>query len=211
MRLSRPASRIWQIRWDNRSTTSLKPCSAAWLKLTSVSNGVFPYFRRGLALQCSRSRMLIVWRMATRSSWPRGRASRCQRTGSAAPFRASTSHSSPELVFERGGHMGMGDVRSNRVGRDSSLRAAPRGRWPPEATADELLMLTISKRGYVWWPDTVSPAVLPEVRSAETAKHVTDRYLLGLARRNGGRVVTFDRALATSGGDDAICLLPANR
>lgn len=87
----------------------------------------------------------------------------------------------------------------------------PGGRWTPEATADELLMLTISKRGYVWWPDTVSPAVLTEVRAAGTAKHVTDRYLLGLARRNGGRVVTFDRALAMAGGDDVICLLQANR
>lgn len=87
----------------------------------------------------------------------------------------------------------------------------PGGRWPTEATADQLLMLTISKRGYVWWPDTVSPAVLPEVRSAGVAKHVTDRYLLGLARRNGGRVVTFDRALANAGGDDVICLLTADR
>jgi toxin-antitoxin system PIN domain toxin len=84
----------------------------------------------------------------------------------------------------------------------------PGGQWPPEATADRLLMLTISNREYQWWPDMVSPAVLPEVRSATTAKQVTDRYLLGLARRNGGRVVTFDRALATTGGDDVVCLLP---
>jgi toxin-antitoxin system PIN domain toxin len=84
----------------------------------------------------------------------------------------------------------------------------PGGQWPPEATADRLLMLTISNREYLWWPDMVSPAVLPEVRAAATAKQVTDRYLLGLARRNGGRVVTFDRALATAGGDDVVCLLP---
>jgi toxin-antitoxin system PIN domain toxin len=87
----------------------------------------------------------------------------------------------------------------------------PGGKWPPDVTADRLLLLTISNREYVWWADTVSPAVLPEVRSAGTAKHVTDRYLLGLARRNGGRVVTFDRALATAGGDDVTCLLPAVR
>jgi uncharacterized protein len=83
----------------------------------------------------------------------------------------------------------------------------PGGSWPPEATADRLLLLTTSNREYAWWADAVSPAVLPEVRSAATAKQVTDRYLLGLARRNGGRVVTFDRALATAGGTDAICLL----
>jgi len=68
-------------------------------------------------------------------------------------------------------------------------------------------MLTVSSRGHEWWPDAVSPAVMPEVRSAVTGKQITDRYLLGLARRNGGGVVTFDRALANAGGDDVILLL----
>ena len=84
----------------------------------------------------------------------------------------------------------------------------PGGKWSPEATADRLLMLTATSREYAWWPDVVSPAVLPEVRSADTGKQVTDRYLLGLARRNSGRVVTFDRALAAAGGHDVLCLLP---
>jgi toxin-antitoxin system PIN domain toxin len=85
----------------------------------------------------------------------------------------------------------------------------PGTRWPPEATADRLLMMIVTNREYVWWPSAVSPAVLPEVRSAETGKQVTDRYLLGLARRNRGKLVTFDRALAAAGGDSVICLLPA--
>lgn len=84
----------------------------------------------------------------------------------------------------------------------------PGGQWSPEITADRLLLLTSTNREYVWWADAVSPAVLPEVRSAVTARQVTDRYLLGLARRNGGRVVTFDRALAAAAGADALCLLP---
>jgi predicted nucleic acid-binding protein len=46
-----------------------------------------------------------------------------------------------------------------------------------------------------------------EVRQAETARQVTDRYLLGLARRYGGRVVTCDHGLAVAGGDDVIDLL----
>ena len=87
----------------------------------------------------------------------------------------------------------------------------PGGKWSPEATADRLLMMTISNRGHMWWPGIVSPAVLPEVRSAGTAKQVTDRYLLGLARRNGGQVITFDRALATVGSDDVVCLLPTGQ
>ena len=85
----------------------------------------------------------------------------------------------------------------------------PGTRWAPEATADRLLMMIVTNREYVWWPTTVSPAVLPEVRSAETGKQVTDRYLLSLARRNRGQLVTFDRALAEAGGDDVVCLLPS--
>lgn len=84
----------------------------------------------------------------------------------------------------------------------------PGGDWPPETTVDRLLMLTVANRAYVWWPDAVSPAVLPEVRAATTGKQVTDRYLLGLARRNAGQLVTFDRALAAFGGPDVVCLLP---
>lgn len=82
------------------------------------------------------------------------------------------------------------------------------GAWPPETTADRLLLLTATSREYVWWPDAVSPIMLPEVRAAVTAKQVTDRYLLGLARKNGGQLATFDRALAAFGGGDIVCLLP---
>jgi len=85
----------------------------------------------------------------------------------------------------------------------------PGGPWPPEATADRLLILTAANGEYVFWPDAVSPAVMPEVRTAGTGKQITDRYLLGLARRHGGRLVTFDRALAATGGRDVVCLLPA--
>ena len=82
------------------------------------------------------------------------------------------------------------------------------GRVSPEATADRLLLLTVSTPTHTWWPDLVSPALMAEVRLAATAKQVTDGYLLGLARRHGGQLVTFDRALAMTGGADAVCLLP---
>lgn len=85
----------------------------------------------------------------------------------------------------------------------------PGGPWAPETTADRLLLLTAAGRDYVFWPDAVSPATLPEVRTATAAKQITDRYLLGLARRHGGRLITFDRALAVTGGSDVVCLLPA--
>jgi toxin-antitoxin system PIN domain toxin len=84
----------------------------------------------------------------------------------------------------------------------------PGTKWSPEETADRLLMMIVTNREYVWWPSVVAPAVLPEVRSAETGKQVTDRYLLGIARRNRGQVATFDRALSVAGGESIICLLP---
>jgi uncharacterized protein len=70
------------------------------------------------------------------------------------------------------------------------------GSRPPRATADALLQLRVSSPGHLFWPDAVSPAVMLELRQAETARQVTDRYLLGLARRYQGRLVTCDRALA---------------
>jgi len=45
--------------------------------------------------------------------------------------------------------------------------------------------------------------------AATAAKQIADRYLLGLARRHGGRLITFDRALAVTGDSDMVCLLPA--
>jgi toxin-antitoxin system PIN domain toxin len=78
----------------------------------------------------------------------------------------------------------------------------------PEVTADALIQMRIANRGHRWWADVVSPAVVSEVRSAQTAKQVADRYLLGLARRYRGRLVTFDRGIAQVGGPDVACLLP---
>lgn len=85
----------------------------------------------------------------------------------------------------------------------------PGGAWLPERTADQLLLLTADGRVHEFWPDALSPAVMPEVRMAQTGRQLTDRYLLGLARRKGGKVVTFDRGLIAVGGDDVICLLPS--
>ena len=87
----------------------------------------------------------------------------------------------------------------------------PGGAWAPDTTAGALLVLTASSHGYIWWPDAISPVLLQEVRSATIGKQVTDRYLLGLARRNGGQVATFDRALAAFGRGDVIGLLPPHQ
>ena len=83
----------------------------------------------------------------------------------------------------------------------------PVGARPPRATVDALLQFRVSTAGHVFWPDAVSPAAMIELRQADTARQVTDRYLLGLARRFGGRLVTCDHGLVVAGGDDVINLL----
>jgi toxin-antitoxin system PIN domain toxin len=83
------------------------------------------------------------------------------------------------------------------------------GARSPEATADALIQMRVANRGHIWWADAVSPAVVSEVRRSQTSRQVTDRYLLGLARRYSGLFITFDRAIAQVGGPDAVCLLPS--
>lgn len=55
-----------------------------------------------------------------------------------------------------------------------------------------------------FWPDAVS---FRDVDLSDLSGHrqVTDSYLSALARSNGGRLVTFDRALATR--DESVLLL----
>jgi predicted nucleic acid-binding protein len=84
----------------------------------------------------------------------------------------------------------------------------PGGPWSPETTADRLLLLSASSRAYEFWPDAIEPAGMAEIRTARTAGQITDRYLLGLAQRHDGRVITFDSGLAGSAGNDAKNLLP---
>jgi hypothetical protein len=66
----------------------------------------------------------------------------------------------------------------------------PGGPWPPETIADRLLLLTAARSEYEFWPDAIAPSTMAEIRTAATAKQITDRYLLGLVRRHGGREVT---------------------
>jgi uncharacterized protein len=87
----------------------------------------------------------------------------------------------------------------------------PLGGRPPRATVDALLQLRVSSSGHLFWADVVSPATMLELREAVTARQVTDRYLLGLARRYNGQVVTCDHGLAVAGGSDVVDLLASPR
>jgi predicted nucleic acid-binding protein len=71
---------------------------------------------------------------------------------------------------------------------------------------DDCGSATSTRGEHEFWFDAIAPATMAEVRTATTAKQITDSYLLGLARRQTGRVMTFDRAFAAAGGDDVLCL-----
>ena len=101
----------------------------------------------------------------------------------------------------------MGNLSAYRARRHPCLCTASGWQPPAACDADALLQLRVTNSGHLFWPDVVSPAIMLELRQAETARQVTDRYLLGLARRYGGRVVTCDHGLAVAGGDDVFDLL----
>lgn len=87
----------------------------------------------------------------------------------------------------------------------------PEYRVTPAITA--LLIRQLRRRApkHRWW--TESPSDLPEVWTTPLVKvkdQLTDNYLLGLARQQGGRLITFDPNLAAVGRDDVQCLLPTH-
>jgi len=112
-----------------------------------------------------------------------------------------------QWVVTRGAAEGWATCPLTELGVIRVCAQLPAGSRAPRATADALLQLRVTNSGHLFWPDAVSPAIMLELRQADTARQVTDRYLLGLARRYGGRVVTCDHGLAVAGGDDVIDLL----
>lgn len=112
-----------------------------------------------------------------------------------------------QWVLSKGAHEGWATCPLTELGVIRVCAQLPVGGRPPRATVDALLQLRVSSQGHRFWPDALSPSVMLELRQAETARQVTDRYLLGLARRYGGKVVTCDRGLALAGGADVVDLL----
>lgn len=64
--------------------------------------------------------------------------------------------------------------------------------------AIRLLRAQLLKPGHVFWPDDISlsdPMLFDQGR-LHGSRQITDVYLLALAVKNGGRLVTFDRGIA---------------
>ena len=71
------------------------------------------------------------------------------------------------------------------------LRSAPEG----VKTAESILSSLQTLAGYEFWPDDLSYREVGLSR-IQGHKQVTDAYLVALAAHHGGRLATFDRALA---------------
>jgi len=80
------------------------------------------------------------------------------------------------------------------------VRILCQGRYPERPTAaqaTEQLRLQLAQPGHEFWPDSVSitDGELFDRARILGPKQISDVYLLGLAVKNGGRLVTFDRAI----------------
>jgi toxin-antitoxin system PIN domain toxin len=83
------------------------------------------------------------------------------------------------------------------------VRIACQGRYPLRLTAAQviaLLRMQLGQASHEFWPDDISIAdgALFDSSRILGPKQITDVYLLALAVKNGGRLVTFDRAIPLS-------------
>ena len=100
--------------------------------------------------------------------------------------------------------------------QNGCIRIMSHARYPspiPVQSGLERLREATASRHHTFWPDDVT---LLDERVADAGRihgprQLTDLYLLALAVRHGGRLVTFDRAIATSAirgaGDKHLCVL----
>lgn len=87
-------------------------------------------------------------------------------------------------------------ITENGLVRVLSQPAYPSGQRSPAESISILREIRLA-RGYEFWNESVSLAD-PSLFQAEFitgSRQVTDAYLLGLAARRNGRVVSFDRSL----------------
>ncbi|MEO8614186.1 MAG: TA system VapC family ribonuclease toxin [Luteolibacter sp.] len=79
-------------------------------------------------------------------------------------------------------------------------------------TARAILRQWQSTPGHKFWPDDLSFCDSKHFPDLPSAKHLTDCYLLGLAVKHGGKLVTFDQGIDPAwipGGKKALLVLDA--
>lgn len=88
----------------------------------------------------------------------------------------------------------------NGVVRVMSSPSYTRGGAPPMRQVRDRLRTACQLLDHAFWPDDVSlrDDELFDFSRVQGHNQITDLYLLGLAVRHGGRLVTFDQAIALS-------------
>ena len=108
-------------------------------------------------------------------------------------------HSAAHIWFDNVGRTGFATcpvTQSGFVRVSSNSRAIPDARSPREAR--DILRRITNLPGHVFWADDVEIANTEHIVWEHLGSHaqVTDAHLLALALQRGGRLATFDRALA---------------
>jgi toxin-antitoxin system PIN domain toxin len=86
------------------------------------------------------------------------------------------------------------------ITQNGCIRVMSQPQYPGRLALPELvrrLKSAIAAREHSFWPDSVSLCDYNrfEPNRILTSKSLTDVYLVGLAEKNGGRLVTFDRTI----------------
>jgi uncharacterized protein len=126
---------------------------------------------------------------------------------------AHVQHDKAHAWFAAKGHKAWATcpITENGVLRIVGHPRYPNSPGSPAAVADVLAAL-MELPGHFFWPDDVSFLHSPQVNSARLldSAHLTDSYLLALARAHEGQLATLDRRLVTDAviqGDQALHLI----
>jgi len=89
------------------------------------------------------------------------------------------------------------------ITQNGCVRIMSQGAYPgarPVAQIVERLRAATSHAAHQFWPDDISivNSQTVDVSRVHGARQITDTYLLGLAVKHGGRLVTFDSGIALS-------------
>ncbi len=84
--------------------------------------------------------------------------------------------------------------------QNGCVRVMSQPQYPGYLSVPEILRrlkAAVAVKEHAFWPDSISLCDSDRFASDQilTPKTLTDLYLLGLARENGGRLVTFDRGI----------------
>lgn len=119
-------------------------------------------------------------------------------------------HATARAWFARNSEKGWATTPITETGfvRISSNRTVMRVSTTPAIAIAQLAALT-ALRGHTFWPDDVPMVVGADGDTTVVTSHrqVTDRHLIAVAVRYGGRLITFDAALADSAAGGVVELL----